>query len=264
MEWTQAFWLAVVQGLTEFLPVSSSAHLILLPVIAGWPDQGLAFDVAVHVGTLLAVMVYFRRPLRTMLVDTVRALRERRLVGESRLAGLVALATVPIVVGGVLLKEFAEGPLRAPLVIAGTTVGFGLLLWIACRFAGPRREDELRWTDALVIGASQVLAIIPGTSRSGITITAALFLGMTPDAAARFSFLLSIPTIGLAGGWKALILVQQAGPVHWGQILFGVVVSGVAAYLCIGAFLALLERIGMTPFVLYRLVLGVVLLVVFW
>jgi undecaprenyl-diphosphatase len=263
MEWMQAFWLAIVQGLTEFLPVSSSAHLILLPVIAGWPDQGLAFDVAVHVGTLAAVMLYFRESLAAMARDCLTGVRERRLGGEARLAWLVVLATVPVVIGGFLLQDLAETVFRSPLVIAAATIVFGLVLWLSVRYAGPRQEGELRVSDALIIGLSQVLAIIPGTSRSGITMTAGLFLGLTPAAAARFSFLLSIPTIGLAGAWKALSLLQQLQGVNWGQIGFGILVSGLSAYACIGAFLALLERIGMAPFVIYRLALGVVLLLVF-
>lgn len=263
MEWLQIVTLALLQGLTEFLPVSSSAHLILLPVIAGWSDQGLAFDVAVHVGTLCAVMLYFRHSLFAMARDGVTALAEKRLVGESRLALLVVVATLPVIIGGLLLGGLADGILRAPLVIALTTIVFGLALFWASRRAGERGVPDLRLADALVIGLAQVVAIIPGTSRSGITMTAGMLMGLSATASARFSFLLSIPTIALAGGWKTLSLVTGMEGAAWWPMVAGALLAGVAAYLCIGVFLALVARIGMTPFVVYRLALGVVLLWVF-
>lgn len=262
MDWIQAVWLALVQGVTEFLPVSSSAHLILMPKLFDWPDQGLAFDVAVHVGTLAAVLLYFRRSLRPLVADTLASMVQRRMQGEARLGWAVLVATLPLVLGGFLLSDAAETWLRAPEVIAWATIGFGLLLWVAAR-AGRGGSDEhgIGLGAALLIGCAQVLAIIPGTSRSGITMTAGLFLGLEATAAARFSFLLSIPAIGLAGAWKGLQLATAPQPADWGLITFGAALSGVAAYACIGAFLALLRRIGMTPFVLYRLALGGVLLV---
>lgn len=262
MDWAQAFWLAVVQGLTEFLPISSSAHLILLPRLFGWPDQGLAFDVAVHVGTLAAVLLYFRHSLVPLVRDTLASLVRRQAVGESGLGWAVVIGTVPLVLGGLLLSGPAETVFRAPAVIAWATIGFGVLLWVAARVGrGAEDEHAVGPLAALVIGAAQVLAIIPGTSRSGITMTAGLFLGLEPTAAARFSFLLSIPAIGLAGAWKSVQLAGSGSPVAWSQFGLGVVVAAIAAYLCIGAFLALLRRIGMTPFVIYRLLLGGVLLV---
>lgn len=264
MDWLHAFWLAVLQGFTEFLPISSSAHLILLPVFAGWPDQGLTFDIAIHIGTLTAVVLYFRATVYSVSRDTLRSLAHRQAVGESRLGWAVVVGTVPVVITGLLFADLAEGVLRAPLVIAGTTIVFGVLLWVADRFAGgPRSEESVTLRDALIIGCAQAIAIIPGTSRSGITMTAALFLGMTPTASARFSFLLSIPVIALAGAWKAVALVRGGGTAQWEVMLFGAVLAAVTAYLCIGFFLALLKRLGMTPWVIYRMVLGAVLLVVF-
>lgn len=264
MDWLHAFWLAVLQGFTEFLPISSSAHLILLPVFAGWPDQGLTFDIAIHVGTLAAVVFYFRATLYSVGRDTLLSLARRRAVGESRLGWAVVVGTVPVVIAGLLFADLAEGVLRAPLVIAATTIVFGVLLWVADRFAGgPREEGSVTLRDALIIGCAQAIAIVPGTSRSGITMTAALFLGMTPTASARFSFLLSIPVIALAGAWKALELLQDGEAAQWDVLLFGAALAAVTAYLCIGFFLALLKRLGMTPWVIYRMVLGVVLLVVF-
>ncbi len=263
MDFVQAFWLGLIQGLTEFLPISSSAHLILVPRLLGWPDQGLAFDVAVHVGTLLAVMLHFRRQVGPLVGDTLVSVWRRQPVGESRLGWALIIGTLPLVAGALILADAAEGVFRDPRVIAAATIGFGVLLWVAARRAGPRDESSIGPGAALFIGAAQVLAIIPGTSRSGITMTAGLWLGLEATAAARFSFLLSMPAIALAGAWKALQLSNADAAVHWGVFGFGALVSGVSAYLCIRVFLALVARLGMTPFVIYRLVLGGVLLVMF-
>lgn len=264
MDWLQALILALIQGLTEFLPISSSAHLILVPELLGWPDQGLTFDVAVHLGTLTAVLAYFRQTVARLVTDWCRSVARREAVGESGLAWYVIIATVPVVLAGLVLGDLAESGLRGPLVIAATTIGFGVLLWWADRYTGGLREEgQIGLRDALVIGGAQVLAIVPGTSRSGITITAGLMLGMTPSAAARFSFLLSMPTIALAGVWRAWALVAQPETVDLGLLALGVAVSATAAYLCISAFLALLTRVGLGPFIAYRLVLGVLLLVIF-
>lgn len=263
MDLVQALWLGLIQGLTEFLPISSSAHLILVPRLLGWPDQGLAFDVAVHIGTLLAVMLYFRHQVGPLVGDTLVSIWRRQSVGESRLGWALIIGTLPLVAGALILADAAEGVLRDPRVIGAATIGFGVLLWAAARHSGPRDERSIGPGAALFIGAAQVLAIIPGTSRSGITMTAGLWLGLEATAAARFSFLLSIPAIALAGAWKALQLSAADGPVNWGLFGFGALVSGVSAYLCIRVFLALVARLGMTPFVIYRLVLGGVLLVMF-
>lgn len=264
MDAMQAFWLGLVQGLTEFLPISSSAHLILLPRLFDWPDQGLAFDVAVHVGTLLAVMLHFRRQLFPLTRDTLQSVIRRKAVGESQLGWALIIGTVPLVLGALVLADAAETVFRGPLVIALATIGFGLLLWWAARRGGRGRDEHsIGPAAALFIGASQILAIIPGTSRSGITMTAALWLGLDATAAARFSFLLSIPAIALAGGWKSLQLAGSAEAVNWGLFGIGLGVAAVSAYACIRVFLALVARIGMTPFVFYRLALGVLLLVLF-
>lgn len=255
--------LALVQGLTEFLPISSSAHLILLPVIAGWEDQGLAFDVAVHVGTLAAVVWYFRRELLPMMRDWLGSLQGRH-TPDSRLAWAVLLGTIPVGLAGLAFNDFIEVHLRSPLVIAATTIGFGLALWWAdARGRRERDEHTIGWRDVLVVGVAQAIALIPGTSRSGITITAGLLMGLDRVAAARFSFLLSIPVIVLAGGLETFKLVKVGDGVAWLPIGIGVVVSAVSAYLCIRAFIALLQRMGMGPFVAYRMLLGVVLLVMF-
>ncbi len=269
MSFIEILVLSIVQGLTEFLPISSAAHLLLVPIITGWDDQGLAFDLAIHIGSLIAVVLYFRQALWQMIRDWLQALVNRQETPDSRLGWAVLVGTIPVGVAGLLVKEFVETTLRTPaigaLVMAVSLIGFGLLLgWADWRQRGQRSEYELRWTDVLVIGCAQALALIPGTSRSGITITAALFLGLTREAAARFSFLLSIPVIALAGGLETVDLIRSTTPVAWGAMGLGVVLSGLSAYLCIHYFLLFIKRIGMQPFVLYRLLLGAVLLWVFW
>lgn len=263
MELIQIFILAALQGLTEFLPISSSAHLILAPVVTGYQDQGLAFDVAVHVGTLAAVVGYFRREVVTISSDFFRAwfdpsARSR----ESYLGWMIILATLPVGVFGVLMKSLVETDLRAPLVIAVTTIGFGMLLLLADR-GGKRQRDEyqIRWKDALIIGLFQALAIIPGTSRSGSTITGGLFLGLTRKAASRFSFLISIPTILMSGGLLTLDLISSDIPADWFSLSLGAGLAFITAYLCIHYFLRFIETMGMLPFVIYRLILGSLILI---
>ena len=265
MDYIQGIILALVQGITEFLPISSSGHLILFPALMGWPDQGLAFDVAVHVGSLAAVMLYFRQEIATMLVAWIGSVSGHGNNAESRLAWAVLWGTIPVGLVGILFKDFIEESLRSPLVIAATTVLFGLLLWWADR-QGKRQRDEysMGWGDIAFIGCTQALALIPGTSRSGVTMTAALMLGMTRQAAARYSFLLSIPVILLSGLVKTKDLVESTVAVDWGVIAVGTLTAAVSAYLCIHLFLTLLDRIGMLPFVIYRLALGALLFVVFW
>lgn len=268
MDFIQILILAILQGLTEFLPISSSAHLILVPIIAGWQDQGLAFDVAVHVGTLAAVILYLRQELLHIITDWVNSFRGTHKVNTddySWLAWGIIIATIPVAVAGFLVNGVVENHLRSPLVIATTTIVFALALaWAWHTGKKNRNETGLRVKDFIIIGIAQAIALIPGTSRSGITITAGLMLGLEARAAARFSFLLSIPTITAAGGLKLLDLVQQGTAVHWGAILLGITLSAISAYLCIHWFLKLLEKIGMAPFVVYRLILGVVLFWVFW
>lgn len=257
MDWLQVFLLALVQGFTEFLPISSSGHLVLPAELFGWPDQGLAFDVAVHVGSLTAVLLYFRRDIIELLRAWAESFRGRGDAQQARLAWMIILGTIPAGLAGLLLDDWIEANLRSLSVIATTTIVFGLLLGAADRL-GRRALDiyAIGWRLALIIGLAQVLALIPGTSRSGITITAALFLGLSRDASARFSFLLSIPLICAAGGLKSLQLMAESAAVPWLQIAVATVVSALTAYACIYAFLAWLERIGMLPFVIYRLILG--------
>jgi undecaprenyl-diphosphatase len=262
MDSLQIFILAIVQGLTEFLPISSSAHLILTPMLLGYQDQGLAFDVAVHLGSLLAVTTFFRRELLNMAGDFFRSLRRGGpRTANSRMVWLLILATLPIMIAGVLFISLVAHDLRSIWVIAATTILFGLLLlWYDHKGVQSRDEYSTDWRDALTIGLFQVLALIPGTSRSGITMTAGMMLGLTREAAARFSFLLSIPTILMSGSLVTFELATNPAPVDWQAMLSGALLSFVSAYLCIQLFLRLIGRIGMLPFVIYRLLLGGVLI----
>jgi len=264
METAHIIWLALVQGLTEFLPVSSSAHLILVPKVLGWPDQGLAFDVAVHLGTLIAVVTFFRNDIWTLFLAWIGSISGKGMTPQARLAWGVVVGTIPAGIVGLLFKDYIEIYLRSPLVIAATTIIFGLLLWYADRRAKLVRDElTLSWQDFLVVGAAQAVALIPGTSRSGITITAGLLLGLTREAAARYSFLLSIPIIVLSGMGVTGDLLASSEPVDWNALWLGTVLAAVSAFACIHLFLAWINRMGMLPFVIYRLCLGAFLLFVF-
>ncbi len=266
MDFIQLFILSVIQGLTEFLPISSSAHLILVPILTGWQDQGLAFDVAVHVGTLSAVVFYFRQQLILMAKDWLKSLTTFKQTPDSLLAWGVIIGTIPVGIVGLLFKDVIETSLRSPLVIATTTIIFGLTLWWADAY-GKRQRDEhtLTLKDILIIGCAQAIALIPGTSRSGITMTAALFIGLNRAAAARFSFLLSIPAILLPGLLKTLDLANAShNDIEWNTLFLGALISGCTAFVVIHFFLKLLEKTGMLPYVIYRFLLGSFLFFMFW
>ena len=256
----QAILLAILQGLTEFLPISSSAHLVIPSLVLGWPDQGLAFDVAVHVGTLAAVLFYYRADLTRMAQSWFSSLAGGPANDDSRLVWYLALATLPAICVGFFAGDYIESELRNLPVIATTTLLFGLLLVVADKRAPTQGGGaSLSLSLALMIGLAQALAPVPGVSRSGVTITAALLLGMSRQGAARFSFLLSIPVIAGAGALKSWELVNSGIAVDWLQLAMAALVSGITAYLCIALFLRLLDRIGMMPFVYYRIVLAAIL-----
>lgn len=255
--------LAVVQGITEFLPISSSAHLILVPVIFGWPDQGLAIDIAVHVGTLAAVLLYFHRDVLDLVAGLLLAVRGRP-DDRSRLVLHLVVATLPIVVAGLLAKDLVGTTFRSGLLIATTTIVFGIVLWFADRDAErhDRELDQMTLRDAIVIGLAQVLAILPGTSRSGITMTAALFLRFSRTESARFSMLLSIPTIAAAGLLATLDLLESGNATLQADALWAALLAFIAALGAIWGLMKWLRTSSFTPFVIYRLVLGAFLL--FW
>ena len=261
MTWLQTVLLAIIQGLTEFLPVSSSGHLVLVPTAFGWTDQGLTFDVAVHFGSLLAVAVYFRHDLKALISGGARLLGDKAGSPESRMALYIVIGTVPAAIAGLLLAGWIEANLRSPLVIVFTLAGYGALMALADRFGKHQRViADVGIKDAVIIGIAQALALVPGTSRSGITISAALILGLQRRDAARFSFLLSAPVILLATGYETSLLIIEGTPIAWAQLAIGASISAVVAYLSIDFFMRFVNAIGLLPFALYRLGLaGVVL-----
>lgn len=252
--------LAMVQGITEFLPISSSGHLVLVPALTGWPDQGLALDVAVHMGTLGAVILYFRRDVATMAIGALSLCR-LRWNASAKLFTLVAAATIPVVIGGLAFKLLAGDALRSVEVIAWATIGFGILLYVADRVGHTgSRVEKMGMRHALIIGMWQILALIPGTSRSGITMTAGRFLGYDRTESARFSMLLSIPTI-LAAGVLLGVDVVKADDFHLGvDVALGAAFAFVSALAALIVMMRWLKHQTFTPFVIYRLGLGAALL----
>jgi undecaprenyl-diphosphatase len=264
MSLIQTVVLAVLQGFTEFLPVSSSAHLLLVPVVTGWQDQGLAFDVGLHAGSLAAVLIYFRNDIRDMISGFWGSVIRKTVDANARLAWAIIFGTIPVGLAGLLLRDMVAGIFRSPIVTAAGLIGFGLLLgWADWKKRGSRSIRQLGWRDVVLIGCAQALALIPGTSRSGITITAGLMAGFSREAAARFSFLLSIPVIALAGMLETASLIKIGDGVDWVSLVLGILISGITAFFCIHYFLAFIRRIGMQPFVIYRILLGCLLLVIY-
>ena len=257
--------LAVVQGFTEFLPISSSAHLALAPWLLGWPDQGLTFDIALHFGTLVAVIVYFFRDWLQLAAMGfgIRYTPNPELTRNPRLLWMIALATVPVGVAGLLLKDQVETTLRSPVVIGIMLIAVGVLMGVAERL-GARRKNvgSMSFGDTMAIGAAQAVAIVPGTSRSGITITAALFRDIDRESAARFSFLLSAPAIAGAALDAFLDLMKHGGiePGMGLAFALGMAVSAVTGCLVIAFFLRYLRRNSLNFFVYYRIVFGIIVI----
>ena len=260
----QLILVALVQGLTEYLPISSTAHLILLPRLFGWPDQGLAVDVAANTGTLLAVVAYFRRDL----VVYVRALlpgADGADPNARRMIPLLATASMPVLVIGMAAESWVAGGARSPGVIAWATIGFGLVLGAADRWGGQeRRLGQLNWIRALVFGLAQATALIPGASRAGVVISAGRLLGFDRESSARFAFLMAIPAGMFVLGKNTLDLLSGALPMsQLPSMLLVVALSAIVGYLVIGALLGWVRRRSLQVFVAYRLMLGAVLLVLF-
>ena len=261
MDITQTITLALIQGLTEFLPVSSSAHLVILPKFLDWPDQGLAFDVVLHFATLCAIIFYYRSSLVSLTKDFYDSISTRKTQGESMLAWGIILGTIPVGIVGLLFRESIELNLRSYQIVAFATIFFGLLLgfsdWLH-RTLNKSRE-YIRGSDILIVGCFQALALIPGTSRSGITITAALLIGLSRALSIKYAFLLSIPVIALATLLKTFDLIKDRSQVDWSLLFIGFIVALITSYFTIVFFIRLVKRIGFLPFVIYRVLLGALL-----
>jgi undecaprenyl-diphosphatase len=265
----QIMILSLVQGLTEFLPISSSAHLILVPYFAHWPDQGILFDVAVHFGTLLAVTLYFRKTLTNLAISWATSLVTQKSTPESKLGWQLILTTIPAVLVGLFFHDIVANTLRSPLVIGFTTIIFGMLLFLSDRARntaipiGQEAQIKISWKGVFFVGLAQAFALIPGTSRSGITMTACLFIGLTRENAARFSFLMSIPIILMATSYEALRLFSEPVDFSGQELGLAIGIAFISAYFCIHYFLKLISKIGMLPFTLYRLLLGTCIFLLF-
>ena len=276
MEITAAAILGIVQGLTEFLPISSSAHLILVPWLLGWKPEGMVFDVSLHVGTALAVLAYFWSDWVRMGREVFRGLVEGQPLAtpDRRLAWFLAVGTLPAMIAGLAFDKIVEEKLRSPLITVATLTLFGAALYYAqLRSKQNRSLDKFTWTDSLCIGLSQAIALIPGVSRSGVTITAGLLRDCERKSAARFSFLLSTPVIVGAGILECLRMMGEVVPsssssinpipqvaVDWAVLVVGTFFASVTGFLCIRYFLRYLESRSFLPFVIYRFVLAAIIL----
>lgn len=256
----QAFVLGALQGLTEFLPVSSSAHLSLTPWVMGWQPAGLGFDLALHVGTLFALGWYFRQEWRALFLGGLTLVRHRRPVDDaSRRTWFIIIATIPAAVAGVLLEEYAETIFRAPIVTAVALIVMGAVLWLVDAKVPPVRERaSMTWRDALLIGCAQCLALVPGVSRSGSTITAGRALGFDRGAAAVFSFVMSMPIVLAAAILKVPDAIREAGFTL--PLLVGVATAFLSSWLAIAVLLRYVSRRGYGIFAVYRFALGAVII----
>lgn len=260
----QALVLGLLQGLAEFLPISSSAHLVLAPWLFHWPDPGLSFDVALHFGTLIAVVWYFRNEWLALIRAAWQIVVTRKIVTvEQKRAAFLVVATIPGGVFGLLLEKKAETAFRNPALIACALIVLGILLWLADRIATAERPlTGMTWRDSIIIGLAQVFALIPGVSRSGSTITAARALGLDRSAAAAFSFLLSMPIIAAAVILKGPHLLRESGLTT--PLLVGVVASAVSGWLAISLLVRYVSRHSYGAFAVYRVLLGVAVLAIYF
>jgi undecaprenyl-diphosphatase len=258
MPLNQAIILGIIQGLTEFLPVSSSAHLFLAPWLFGWTDPGLAFDVALHFGTLIAVLWYFRAEWVRLIAAAFRIIGRRRIeTPEERRVILLIIATIPGALAGLALNKYAETTLRKPLIVGAMLIVAGVVLWLVDRAASQnRRLEHMSWGDAAIVGLAQAFAIIPGISRSGSTITAGRAIGLTRESTAIFSFLLSMPIIAAAVVLEGRKAVHMSGGFTT-PLLAGVLASAISGWIAISFLIRLVSKHSYGAFAVYRVVVGI-------
>jgi len=262
----QAMIFGALQGLTEFLPISSPAHLILLPWAVGWPDPGLSFDVALHLGTLIALLIYFRTEWIALIGSALGILRGRTQTPDARMAMQIIVATIPGAIAGALFEHKVEDALRAPQVIAIMLIALALVLAVA-ELMGQRKKGlgEISWTDAITVGVAQALAIVPGVSRSGITITAGLFRNFNRETAARFSFYLSTPIIAGAVAKKSLDVIKAGATIdQLTPFIVGILASAIVGYLAIAFMMRYLQTRTTYLFIYYRIALGIAVFLAIW
>tara|TARA_B110000438_G_scaffold239782_1_gene238188 strand:+ start:1306 stop:2115 length:810 start_codon:yes stop_codon:yes gene_type:complete len=266
LDFVQISLLSILQGITEFLPISSSGHLILPSILLGWDDQGLTFDVAVHIGSLIAVLLYFRSDIKELFGAWIVSLGPKGQTENSTLAWYLIVATIPAGVVGLLLNDWVEQYARSLPTIATTSIIFaGLLYWSDHGSKKNLSLRDLTWRTVMLIGFAQVLALIPGTSRSGITMTTALLCDLNRESAAKFSFLLAVPIIVATGLLKSIELVNSPqASIQLLSLAYAITLSAVVAWTCIHFFLQLINRIGFLPFVIYRVILGLLLFLVYF
>lgn len=260
MDSFQAFILGLIQGVSEFLPISSSAHLILLPKLTDLPDQGLAFDITVHFATLLAVILYYKKDIANIITSFFKY--SPNINNDAKMGWGIILATIPVGICGLIFKDYIEINLRSTEVIAYTTIIFGLVLYLATFLHNKKDElkDNLTLGVMFIVGVFQALALIPGVSRSGVTITAGLLLGLSYKILVKFAFLFSIPVIVISMGLITLDLINTPESINWIVLGVGFFTAFMSAYVVIFVFLKMINLIGMLPFVVYRIILGVALL----
>ena len=260
----QALVLGILQGLAEFLPISSSAHLALAPWVFGWPEPGLAVDVALHVGTLVAVLVYFRDEWLKLIVAALQIVRAQRVqTPEQKRVIFLLVATIPGGLAGIFLNDDAESTFRSPALIAVALAAMGIVLWIVDRVRPATRSlDSIRWSDAILIGIAQAAALLPGVSRSGATITAGRALALDRESAATFSFLMSMPIIAAAALFKVTHLLHSGGASV--PLLVGVSASAVSGWLAIAIVMRYVRSHSYGVFAVYRVVLGTAVLALFF
>jgi undecaprenyl-diphosphatase len=266
ISWVQAGVIGLVEGLTEFLPVSSTAHMAVVPQLLRWPDPGAAFSAIVQIGPIAAIIAYFREDLRQFVRGILRTRTPFRIPTEdteARLGWYALLASLPVLFMGKLLEDYIEGPFRSLYVIAGAFIVYGIVLWIAEKVGKRTRNlEEMNFRQSQIVGWMQCLALIPGVSRSGATISAALFQGFSHESAARFAFLLSIPPLAAAGLYELYKdVIKTGGSLSVGPMLFGMLVAAVSAYLVIDWFLRIVKKFGTAPFIVYRIVAGILILI---